>query len=85
MLLSLCCVLLYCDVDWCVKDSAVHYSHQHQQWFVAKWLGVGVTVRMRIMARAREWNYFFFFLSVLKCDNTFVLHSWYVHSMMVTM
>lgn len=43
------------------------------------------TGSLRVRARAREWNYFFFFLSVLKCDNTFVLHSWYVHSMMVTM
>ena len=32
--------VLYCNDDSCVKDSAVH--HSHQQSLVAKWLGLGV-------------------------------------------
>ena len=41
MLLSLR-VILYCNVGWCVKDSAVHRSRQ--QWLVAEWLRFSVTV-----------------------------------------
>ena len=43
MLLSY--VILYCNIGWCVKDGAVHRSHQ--QRLIAKWLGLGVTVRVR--------------------------------------
>ena len=52
-------VLTYCNVGWCVKDSAVHRSQQ--QWVVAEWLGPSVAVRVRV--RAREWNFslLFFF------------------------
>ena len=47
--------------------------HHRQQCLVAKWLGLSVTVRVR--ARAREWDFsVLFFLSVLKVTNTFVLH-----------
>ena len=66
------CVILYCNVGWCIKGSAVH--HRHQQCLIAEWLGLSVIVRVR--ARAREWVFsvsffFFFFFSV--CDkNTFV-------------
>ena len=31
-------IILYCNDDWCIKDSVVHCSHQ--QSFVAKWLGL---------------------------------------------
>jgi len=44
----------------------------HQQSLVAKWLGLGVTVRATVRARAREWDYFFFF----KVTKTFVLLSY---------
>ena len=51
-------IILYCNVDWCIKDGVVHHSHQQQ--LVAKWLELGVTVRervrVRVRARAREWN-----------------------------
>ena len=40
--------ILYCNVDWCVKDGVVHCSRR--QWLVAKWLGCGVTVRVRVRA-----------------------------------
>ena len=40
--------ILYCNVDWYVKDGVVHCSRR--QWLVAKWLGCGVTVRMRVRA-----------------------------------
>ena len=42
-------IILYCYVGWGVKDGAVIGSHQ--QWLVAKWLGLGVTVRVRAWAR----------------------------------
>ena len=38
-LVVLCRIILYCNVGWGVKDGAVHRSRQ--QWFVAKWLGLG--------------------------------------------
>ena len=57
---SLRCVISYCSFGWCVKDGAVH--HSHQQWLIPKWLRLGVTVRVR--ARVRECP----FLPVLKCD-----------------
>ena len=60
--------VMYCNVGWCVKGSAVH--HRHQQCLVAEWLGLSVTVRVR--ARAREWDFFFLFM--LKVTDTFVLH-----------
>ena len=31
-------VVLYCNVGWCVKGSAVH--HRRQQCLIAKWLGL---------------------------------------------
>jgi len=48
-------IILYCNIGWHVKDGVVHRSHQ--QWLVAKWLGLSVTVRVR--ARVRKWSYFF--------------------------
>ena len=59
----LCRVISYCNVGWCIKGSAVH--HCRQQCLIAEWLGLG------------PWNgilFHFFFLSVLKVTNTFVLH-----------
>ena len=47
------CVMLYCNVGWCVKGSAVH--HSYQQCLVAEWLGLSVIVRVKLRARAREW------------------------------
>ena len=50
-------VILYCNVGWYVKGSAVHRNRQ--QCLVAEWLG---------LARAREWDFsvlllfLFFFL-----------------------
>ena len=41
--LCICCVLLYCNVGWCVKGSIVH--HNRQQCLVAEWLGFSVTDR----------------------------------------
>ena len=63
----LCRVILYCNVGWCVKGSAVH--HHCQQCVVSEWLGLSFTVRVR--ARAREWDFavlsfFFFSLKVTK-------------------
>ena len=40
----LCGVLLYCNDDWCVKDSVGHRSRQ--QWLIAKWLGLGVNLQL---------------------------------------
>ena len=58
-------VILYCNVGWYVKGSAVY--HSCQQSFVAEWLGLSVTVRVMVRARARECGFFhFFFFSVLK-------------------
>ena len=50
---------------------ALKAVHSRQQCIIAEWLGLSVTVRVR--ARAREWD-FPLFLSVLKVTNTFVLH-----------
>ena len=64
-------VILYCNVGWRVKGSAV--DHHRQQSLVAEWLGLSVTVRVR--ARARECCFsVLFFWSVLKVANNFVLH-----------
>ena len=52
-------IILYCNIGQHVKDGVVHRSRQHS--LVAKWLGLCVTVRVRVSARAREW---FLFLSV---------------------
>ena len=50
MLLSYVVIIrLHCNVGWRVKDGEVHRSRQ--QWLVAKWLGLGVTVRVRTRAR----------------------------------
>ena len=58
-------VILYCNVGWCVKGSAVHRSRQ--QSLVAEWLGLSVTVRVKVRARARECDFsVLFFFSVLK-------------------
>ena len=50
--------------------SAVHIRRRcsagiRQQCFVAEWLGLSVTVRVR--ARAREWNPFLLFFNFLLC------------------
>ena len=64
-------VILYCNVGWCVKGSVVQRSRR--QCLVAEWLGLSVTVRVR--AKAKEWGFPpFFFSHVLKVTNTFVLH-----------
>ena len=55
----LCRVILYCNVGWCVKGSAVH--HSRQQSLVAEWLGLSFTVRVRARDRARECDFFVFF------------------------
>ena len=55
-------IIWYCNIGWHVKDGVVH--HGCQQWLVAKWLGLGVTVRVMVRARTREWNYLFFFCFV---------------------
>ena len=52
---ALHCVILYCTNGWHVKDGVVH--HSHQQWLVAKRLGGGVTVGVRVRARVGECNY----------------------------
>ena len=60
---SLRCVILYRNVGWCVKGSAVHRSRQ--QFLVAEWLGLSVTIRVRVRAKAGECDFsvlFFFFL-----------------------
>ena len=59
-----------------IKDSAVHRSRQ--QCLVAEWLGHGVTVRVRVMTRARESNFSFLFFSrsVLKCVLCLALLAW---------
>ena len=44
---ALHCVILYCNNGWHVKDGVVH--HSHQQWLVAKRLGGGVTVGVRVI------------------------------------
>ena len=57
----LCRVILYCNVGWCVKGSAVHRSRQ--QSLVAEWLGLSVTVRVKVRARPPNVIFpFFFFL-----------------------
>ena len=47
-----------------------------QQFLVAEWLGLSVTIRVRVRAKAGECDFsvLFFFFSVLKVTNTFVLH-----------
>ena len=39
-------------------------ARNRQQWLVAKWLGLSVTVRVRAMTKARVWSPFF----MSKCD-----------------
>ena len=56
----LCSVILYYNVGWCVKGSAVH--HCRHQCLVAEWLGLGPGSGVLSL---------FFFLSG---TNTFVLH-----------
>ena len=64
--------MLHCNVGWCIKGSAVHRSNQ--QCLVIKWLGLSVTVRVRAIGPGNGIFLSFFFLSVLKVTNTFVLH-----------
>ena len=66
--------VIYCNVDWCIKGSAVH--HHHQQCLVAGWLRLSVTLRawVRVRARKRMFPFVLKFFSVLKVTNTFVLH-----------
>ena len=56
-------VIFYCDVGWCVNDIAVLCSAPQSSAVarVTKWLGLGVTFRVRVRDRARECNYFFLF------------------------
>ena len=65
MYFTSCNIILY-NVGWCVKGSAVHRSRQ--QSLVAEWLGLSVTVRVRARARECDFSVFFlcFFFSVLK-------------------
>ena len=65
------CRVIYCNAGWCVKGCIVHRSPQ--QCLVAEWLGLSFTVRVRVRARAKEWIFPFFFLSVLKVTSTFCL------------
>ena len=51
-----------------------------QQLLVAEWLGPSVTGRVRVRARAKEWDFpggwdfsLLFFFSVLKCDKQLCL------------
>ena len=55
-------VILYCNNGWCVKNSVVHRSRQ--QCLIAKWLGLGVTVRIGLELGLGPENGFFFFLSL---------------------
>ena len=60
-------VILYCNVGWCVKGSAVHRSRQ--QSLVAEWLGLSVTVRVKVRARTREREFpLLYFLVCVKSD-----------------
>ena len=77
-------VLLYCNVGQRIKDSVVHCSCQQSP--VAKWLGLGVAVRVWVRAMAREWDYFIFSpFSLCKVTKTFVLLSQHVNSTTFTM
>ena len=64
-------VIIYCNVGWCVKGSAVYRSRQ--QSFVAEWLGLSFTVRVMVRARARECGFFrsFFFFLCVVCHSTY--------------
>ena len=44
-------IILYCNVGQRFKDGVVHRSRQ--QSLVAKWLGLGVTFRVRVRVWAR--------------------------------
>ena len=46
--------------------------HCCQQCLIAEWLGLSVTTRVRVRARAREWGFTVLFF--LSATNTFVLH-----------
>ena len=72
-----CSVLFYCNVGWCIKDSAVHCS---QQWLVAELLGLGITDRVRGRAKGMGFFCVFFFSLCVECDKHFVLFSWHVNS-----
>ena len=57
--------MLLCNVG---VLKTVQCTSVQQQWLVAGWLGLSVTVRVKIRARAREWCFaplFFFFSSLL--------------------
>ena len=47
-------VIVYCNIGWCVKGSAVH--HRHQQCLIAEWLELSVTVRVRARTRERDFG-----------------------------
>ena len=40
------------NVGWCVKGSLVQRSLH-----ITEWLGLSFTVRVRVWARARKWNF----------------------------
>ena len=61
------CVMLYCNVGWCVKSSAVHRSRQ--QCLIAEWLGLSVTVRVSVKVRPGNGIFpFFYFFVCVKSD-----------------
>ena len=48
--------------------------HSHLKFLVVQWLGVSITVRVRVRARDGKWIFFVpFFFFLLKVTNTFVL------------
>ena len=59
------------NVGRCVKGSLVQRSRH-----VTEWLGLSFTVRVRVWARARKWDFSYscFLFSPVKVTNTFVLH-----------
>ena len=72
----LCRVILHCNVGWCVKGSAVHRSRQ--QFLVAEWLGLSVTIRVRVRAKAGECDFsiLFFFFCVKSDKHLCLARSW---------
>ena len=60
--------------DVCVVHTRRNSVHGCSKFLVVKWLGLSVTVRVRVRAGDRKW--ILFFLSILKVTKTFVLPSW---------
>ena len=63
MLLSLCCVMLCCNVGRCINAVYSRWCNAALVSGVAKWIELSVTVRVtcRARARARERNPFLHF------------------------